>query len=123
MANIKSMKKGLCSCGHVHVPPAHDLSSSAEPAARPTSTSSRSPYGSGARRRPGVCRCAAGGSLLPEASSRSFLTAAFDWRTPVEALVEMTRSRFPEPKAWSSGEGGAIVSSSWCGAEEFFMGR
>ena len=63
--------------------------------ARPTTTLSRSPYGSSARRSPGVCRCAAAGSLPPAAAMRIARTSSFDWRTPVAALVETTGVRPP----------------------------
>ena len=124
------MKKGLSSCGHNQRPPAHDLASRrAAPdvgggaGARPTSSVSRSPKASASRRRPGVWRCAAGGSLPPAACARASRTKPLPARTPVAALVETTGTRPPPESSCSGGEGGAMHSISWCGALQFLMGR
>ena len=124
------MKKGLSSCGHSQRPPAHDLVSRlAAPeaddgaGARPISSVSRSPKASAARRRPGVWRCAAGGSLPPAACARASRTTPLPERMPVAALVEITGTRPPPECSCSGGDGGAMHSSSSCGAPQFLMPR
>ena len=119
------MKKGFNSRGHSHLPPAHDCDgrSEGELGTRPTSMVHLSPYGSGSRRAPGVCRCAAGRSYAPPRASRIARTSAFDSCIPDAPLVDRTATAPPPHIECSGGFGGAKQSKRRWGAEQFLIGR